>query len=179
MTPEEEKVLEKIKVNDQHPERGEIKLITDHPGCVGKFGRHSFDLYEMWNESGLLIWRFEHKCERHHGLEEIWYENGQMQSRCTYKNGKKDGLCERWHKNGERAIMCVFQRDKIEGLEIRWSPDGSLHKVSLYRDCGRLERNIDIDANTPRLVARWMKSWEDQKQKQVVSHPKRKGGLKL
>ena len=46
MTPKQEKVLEKLKANDQHPERGEITLVTNGD-YKGYFVRESLSLIHI------------------------------------------------------------------------------------------------------------------------------------
>ncbi|WP_428846430.1 toxin-antitoxin system YwqK family antitoxin, partial [Porphyromonas levii] len=98
-----DKILEKIRKNDEHPERGAIyyrPLSYDKGKGVFCRGNRQGGLYEEWWFNGQLSELSNWRNGGKHGLTEYWLENGQLSDRCTYKEGKLDGLCEHWHDNG-------------------------------------------------------------------------------
>lgn len=51
MTEDQKKIVEEIKANDQHPERGEIELAKDDLGFE-YFQRISSSHLESWHQNG-------------------------------------------------------------------------------------------------------------------------------
>lgn len=81
MTEDQKKVLEELKANDQHLERGEIKLVK--------------------RDSGMEY--FERLSSNHF---ERWYDNGQLSEVTTYKGDVKHGEL----KNGIQMAFCFVTK---------------------------------------------------------------------
>lgn len=157
MTEKQKKVLEGLIANDQHPERGEIKLAKDIFGyvsferltpnhferwydngqlnqkCLIKDGE-SDGLYEKWHKNGQLFCRGNYINGRIEGTFEEWYENGQLMLRCNYKKGLAEGLREVWHPNGQMSSRCEYKEGKRDGLDEYWYPSGELRCRSNFKD---------------------------------------------
>ena len=110
MTKEQKEKLEEIRANDEHPERGEIKLIMD----------------------GLLK-DYYFRLERDRTCE-VWYPSGLLAERCNYKEGKLDGPYESYWDNGQLKQSCVYLNGKVEGLEVSMYKNGSLLSHRPFKD---------------------------------------------
>lgn len=145
MTPGQERMLERIRTNDQYPERGEIKLaVVDYANYY--FERQSAERHEIWYRNGQLKSLFDksigvkkewdengylesvinYRNGVRNGLSEHYYPNGQVASRTTFKYGEEDGPCETWHPNGQLRSHMNYKNGKLNGLYERWHPNGQL-----------------------------------------------------
>ena len=145
MTPGQERMLERIRANDQYPERGEIKLaVVDYGNYY--FERQSAECHESWYRNGQLKSLFDktigvkkewdengylesvsnYKNGFLNGLYEHYYPNGQVAARTNYKYGEEDGPCETWHPNGQLRSHMNYKNGKLNGLYERWHPNGQL-----------------------------------------------------
>lgn len=157
MTEKQKKVLEGLIANDQHPERGEIKLAKDIFGYVyferltpnhferwydnGQLNQKcqikdgEFDgLFLAWHKNGTLMFRGGYKEGKQDGLCLVWHENGQLNSRANYIEFKLDGLYEFWYPNGQMSSRCEYKEGKRDGLDEDWYPSGELRCRSNFKD---------------------------------------------
>lgn len=111
MTLGQERMLERLKANDPHPERGEIKLAKDNYGDYF-YERKSSGYYESWHTNGLLKTLFDKAI----GEKKEWYENGQIMSSQNYKNGRREGPYLFWHENGQLVGSSNYVNDKKRAL---------------------------------------------------------------
>lgn len=120
-----EEALAKIKANDEHPERGEIRYNSD----VNFFerGYRKNGLYESWYSNGQLCERKNYLVGKLHGLQESWHKNGKLFIRENYKHGLRDGIYEQWHKNGQQYLRENYKDDMSNGLCEGWHTNGQLN----------------------------------------------------
>ena len=121
---EQKEVLEKLKANDKHPERGDIKLVKDVLGNE-YFERSDSVSFEIWHLNGQLKNRGTYKDRKLEGLLEEWYENGKLKARENYENGKLVGLVEQWYPNGQLCVRSHFKNGLREGFEEVWDKEGN------------------------------------------------------
>lgn len=165
MTEDQIKTLEKLKANDKHPERGEIRLIgAGVSNCF--FSRWSPDGYcERWYKNGQLEERYTvDENGKKEGFYESWHKNGQQQRHCIYKNGKVHGLSETWYPNGQQETYIQFSNGEINCVYQSWNQEGVLIEDIYYDEglpMGRLPREVE---ETPKRIK--------------VQEPKKKGGIK-
>ena len=176
MTPEQKEVLERIKANDQHPERGEITLITEGSfrGCFVRETPDFFEwwhkngqlgvrcnlkegkldgIYEGWHNNGQLSFRCNYENGKKDGLKECWYDNGQLEERCNFKEGDEEGLWECWHENGQLKFRCDCKDGRLNGLWEKWNANGQLVDLRWYKN-NKLTRHLPFDDDTTRLTAK-------------------------
>lgn len=161
MTKEQKEKLEEIRANDEHPERGEIKLVKDVLGneYFERTNSASFEiwhlngqlknrgtykdgkldgLWEEWNREGTLIKRENYKDGKENGSRESWYENGQLERRVHCKNGRIEGLVACWHRNGQQKYLGIYKNNSPHGVFQMWGDDGELWKCESYKN-GKLD----------------------------------------
>lgn len=149
-----EQVLERIKANDQHPERGEIKFAIDSLGndC---FERISPSFSERWHTNGQLreLYSYNEKG-RVDGLGEEWYSNGQLYHRCLYKDGVPNGLFQFWYKNGQLEYSYTYKDGRRDGLYQDWHNNGQLSSRYTYEN-GKVVGKVEFwhDNGQPRALS--------------------------
>lgn len=120
-----------IKVNDKHPERGEIHI--DSHGYFYR-GNKINGVFEQWHENGQLASVINYLNGKREGKAERWYNNGRLKERSMYKKGKREGLCEMWHKNGIRKKSCNYKNGRSHGLFQSWDKDGEVLYILEFRE---------------------------------------------
>lgn len=192
MTSEQNKVLEKIKANDQHPEGGEIKLITEG-SFRGYFVRETPDLRELWYGNGQLRDRRSYKDGGPEGLWESWHVNGQLWKRGYYKDGEPDGKHYQWYPNGQLQSIRNWVSGDFEGLSEDWDEEGRLIERRHFK-ASEIQWRERLDPTSKRIRRITYKkgfSWgsslidhfteptaEETKKKITLTAKKKKSGLK-
>lgn len=169
MTDDLVKALEKIRQNDEFPERGEIEY--DDLFCYFYRGGRANGIYERWYENGQLFKRANYKRGEREGLFEEWYPNGLKTTCAEYKGGELDGLEERWDKNGQLIERSNYKKGKLEGLSEYLRYDGRVESCE-YSNGELLSRRIIPDF-TP------MGETKGERKSLNISSPKKKGGRKM
>ena len=136
MTKDQKKVLEELRANDPHPERGRIRLFETSFGDV-YFERLTPSHLERWHNNGQLWMKSLMKDGEPDGLYEKWHKNGQLFCRGNYINGRIEGTFEEWYENGQLMLRCNYKKGLAEGLREVWHPNGRLGSRKTYKNGSR------------------------------------------
>ena len=136
MTKDQKKVLEELRANDPHPERGRIRLFETAFGDV-YFERLTPSHLERWHDNGQLWVKCLMKDGEPDGLYEGWHKNGQLFCRGYYINGRIEGAFEEWYENGKLMSRCNYKEGLLEGLREVWYPNGRLGSRISYKNGSR------------------------------------------
>lgn len=162
---QQKKVLEMIRANDPHPERGEIKLIG--AGLPeGFISRWSPDGHcERWWKNGHLQESYTvDENGKKNGIYESFHPNGERNRLCCYVDDKLSGDLKEWHPNGQIALSCSYEQGELDGIYEAWDTTGVL-SISSYYYMGHYKGDFPLEVKeTPKQIK--------------IQEPKKKGGLK-